>query len=185
MQWRVGRSQADHIRGAHPRQISKQSLVDTSGDLRGDLVLRSAAGIVQNQPWLSAKLPHKKVKSLCSTSKSQQLVAYVSRLKLFASTHRVHSPPVTVSRPRPGDFVASGGWKFHRVHRCSAIFAASRGVQSQKSDESKWCLKHLGRLDLEDLEDCRSLQQIRKGRLAALESQNTSFQFLLLPQMVL
>ena len=61
------------------------------------------------------------------------------------------SPPVTVSRPRPGDFVASGGWKFHRVHRCRDLRSLLRAAEFRaRNPNSSWSVfETLGRLSLQ------------------------------------
>ena len=89
-------------------------------------------------------LPPKKtvIKSRCSTSKSQQLVAYVTNLKLITSTH--HLLFIADVLLPACDCLSTTAGRFRRLWRVevsqgpsvqrSAIFAASCGVQSQKSE---------------------------------------------------
>ena len=139
MQWRVVRSQADHIRDAHPRQISKQSLVDTSRVFFLVQQLESC-----RNPGSVHSCPQKTViKSLCSNSTSQQLVAYVINLKLITSTH--HLLFIADVLLPACDCLSTPAGRFRRLWRVevsqgpsvqrSAIFAASCGVQSQKSEQ--------------------------------------------------
>lgn len=140
MQWRVARSQADHIRDAHPRQISKQSLVDTSR-----VIFFGAQCSWNHAESTLAQFtvaPKKKMKSLCSTSKSQQLVAYVTNLKLITFTH--HLLFIADVLLPACDCLSTTAGRFRRLWRVevsqgpsvqrSAVFAASCGVQSQKSE---------------------------------------------------
>ena len=139
MQWRVVRSQADHIRDAHPRQISKQSLVDTSRVFFWCSSWNHAETLAQ-----FTVAPQKTViKSLCSNSTSQQLVAYVINLKLITSTH--HLLLIADVLLPACDCLSTTAGRFRRLWRVevsqgpsvqrSAIFAASCGVQSQKSEQ--------------------------------------------------
>lgn len=83
------------------------------------------------------------IKSLCSNSTSQQLVAYVINLKLITSTH--HLLFIADVLLPACDCLSTTAGRFRRLWRVevsqgpsvqrSAIFAASCGVQSQKSEQ--------------------------------------------------